>query len=354
MSGNSIGVLFRVTTFGESHGNALGCIVDGAPSGMKLSEKDLEKDLKRRRPGSSVYTSKRSEPDDVKILSGIFNGKTTGTPIGLLVYNKDQISEDYTKIKNVFRPGHADFCYYKKYGIHDYRGGGRSSARETVMRVAAGAIAKKYLKEKIGIVIRAYLSKVGKINLTLKDWDFVEKNPFFCPDQSKLKTLKYLFKSLKKEGNSIGSKVTVIANNVPLGLGEPVFNKLDADIAHAMMGINAVKGVEIGDGFNSVKLKGDKNLDELSKIGFLSNHSGGILGGISTGQPIIVHIGFKPTSSINIPVRTVNKNNSELKIKISGRHDPCLGIRAVPITEAMLAIIILDHFLRNRGKYNNF
>lgn len=353
MSGNSIGVLFRVTTFGESHGTALGCIIDGMPSGMDLSEKDLEKDLNRRRPGKSIYTTRRSEPDDVKILSGIFKGKTTGTPIGLLVRNKDNISKDYNSIKNIFRPGHADFCYYKKYGIYDYRGGGRSSARETVMRVAAGAIAKKYLKETIGIVIRAYLSKIGKMHLKLKDWNFVEKNPFFCPDRSKLKYLKYLFKSLRREGNSIGSQVTVIANNVPIGLGEPVFNKLDADIAHAMMGINAVKGVEIGDGFNSVELKGNENLDELNKIGFFSNHSGGILGGISTGQPIVVNVGFKPTSSINIPIKTIDKRNNELTVKISGRHDPCLGIRAVPITEAMLSIIILDHFLRNKGKYNN-
>lgn len=350
MAGNSIGLLFRLTTFGESHGKLLGCIIDGVPPGLELSEKDFQKDLIRRRPGKNCYVSSRVELDKVKILSGVFEGRTTGTPIGLYVKNNNYNSKEYLNIKNVFRPGHADFCYQRKYGVRDYRGGGRASARETVMRVAAGSIAKKYLKEKIGIVIRAYLSQIGNISFKLKKWSVVETNPFFCPDLSKIEELKSLFSALKKEGNSVGAKITVIAENVPIGLGEPVFSKLDADIAHAMMSINAVKGVEIGDGFNVVHLKGSENIDEIRKSGFLSNHSGGILGGISNGQNIIVHVAFKPTSSINIASRTITVDNNEVKTKIIGRHDPCVAIRAIPITESMLAIILLDHFLRNRGQ----
>ncbi|MFP3019421.1 MAG: chorismate synthase [Arsenophonus sp.] len=350
MVGNSIGQIFRVTTFGESHGLSLGCIVDGVPPGMALSEKDLQTDLDRRRPGTFRYISQRTELDHVKILSGIFNGITTGTPIGLLIENQDQRSQDYSKIRDIFRPGHADYTYQQKYGLRDHRGGGRYSARETAMRVASGAIAKKYLKEKLGITIRAYLSQVGNICCELKDWNLVEQNPFFCPDVTKLKDLNALLSSLKKEGNSIGSKVTVIAERVPPGLGEPVFDRLDADIAHAMMSINAVKGVEIGAGFKVVTLKGNENRDEITNNGFISNNAGGILGGISSSQPIIAHLALKPTSSIRIPGKTINQKGDEVKVITKGRHDPCIGIRAVPIAEAMMAIVLIDHFLRHRAQ----
>ncbi|KLN96855.1 chorismate synthase [Moellerella wisconsensis] len=350
MAGNSIGQLFRVTTFGESHGIALGCIVDGVPPGLALTEADLQGDLDRRRPGTSRYTTQRREPDQVKILSGVFEGVTTGTSIGLLIENTDQRSQDYSEIKDVFRPGHADYTYEQKYGLRDYRGGGRSSARETAMRVAAGAIAKKYLREKYGVEIRACLTQMGEVNCEIKDWSIVGENPFFCPDPSKLEDLDQLLRGLKKQGDSIGAKITVVAENVPAGLGEPVFDRLDADIAHAMMSINAVKGVEIGDGFGVISLKGSENRDEITAHGFTSNHAGGVLGGISSGQPIIAHIALKPTSSITVPGRTLNREGKEVDMITKGRHDPCVGIRAVPIAEAMLAIVLLDHLLRHRGQ----
>ena len=350
MAGNTIGQLFRVTTFGESHGLALGCIVDGVPPGIPLTEAALQQDLDRRRPGTSRYTTQRREPDQVKILSGVFEGVTTGTSIGLLIENTDQRSQDYSAIKDVFRPGHADYTYEQKYGLRDYRGGGRSSARETAMRVAAGAIAKKFLAAKFGIVIRGCLTQMGDIPLAIKDWDQVEQNPFFCPDPDKIDALDELMRGLKKEGDSIGAKVTVVASGVPAGLGEPVFDRLDADIAHALMSINAVKGVEIGDGFGVVNLKGSENRDEIYQTGFTSNHAGGILGGISSGQPIIAHIALKPTSSITVPGNTLNRQGEEVAMITKGRHDPCVGIRAVPIAEAMTAIVLLDHLLRHRGQ----
>ncbi|WP_439239572.1 chorismate synthase [Lonepinella sp. BR2919] len=358
MAGNSIGQLFQVTTFGESHGIALGCIVDGVPPNMALSEADIQPDLDRRKPGTSRYTTPRREDDEVQILSGVFEGKTTGTSIGLLIKNADQRSQDYGEIKNQFRPGHADFTYQRKYGIRDYRGGGRSSARETAMRVAAGAIAKKYLREQFGIEVRGYLSQIGDVQIDPKtvadiskiDWQQVNSNPFFCPDQSAVEKFEELIRSLKKEGNSIGAKLTVVAENVPVGLGEPVFDRLDADLAHALMSINAVKAVEIGDGFAVVNQKGTEHRDEMVPAGFLSNHAGGILGGISNGQPIIATIALKPTSSITIPGRTVNVNNEPVQLITKGRHDPCVGIRAVPIAEAMTAIVLLDHLLRFKAQ----
>ncbi|WP_340621144.1 chorismate synthase [Xenorhabdus siamensis] len=350
MAGNSIGQFFRITTFGESHGVALGCIVDGVPPGIAITEADLQIDLDRRRPGTSRYTTQRREPDQVRILSGVFEGVTTGTSIGLLIENTDQRSQDYRAIKDVFRPGHADYTYEQKYGVRDYRGGGRSSARETAMRVAAGAIAKKYLFEKYGIRIRACLTQMGNIHCELKDWALVEQNPFFCPDESKLTQLDELLRALRKEGDSIGAKVTVVAENVPAGLGEPVFDRLDADIAHALMSINAVKGVEIGDGFGVVNLRGSENRDEITSQGFISNHAGGILGGISSSQPIIAHIALKPTSSIMVSGKTINRQGEEVEMVTRGRHDPCVGIRAVPIAEAMMAIVLMDHLLRQRAQ----
>ncbi|QCI19680.1 MAG: chorismate synthase [Buchnera aphidicola (Brevicoryne brassicae)] len=350
MSGNTIGKIFCVTTFGESHGEALGCIVDGTPPGLKLSCEDLQYDLNRRRPGVSRYTTPRYELDKVHILSGIFNGITTGTSIGLIINNSDQRSKDYSDIKNLFRPGHADYTYEKKYGIRDYRGGGRSSARETAMRVAAGAIAKKYLQQKHGITIRAYLSAMGDINCSLKSWEEVEKNDFFCSDFEKIPELEKLIKHLKKTGDSVGAQVTIIAENIPIGLGEPVFDRLDADLAHALISINAAKGIEIGDGFLVVNQKGSEHRDEMTTQGFSSNHSGGILGGISNGQNIILKVAFKPTSSIRKIGNTINTNNEQVKITIKGRHDPCVGIRAVPITEAMVAIVLMDHLLRFRAQ----
>lgn len=350
MAGNSIGQLFRVTTFGESHGVALGCIIDGVPPGLAITETDLQKDLDRRRPGTSRYTTARREPDQVKILSGVFNGVTTGTSIGLLIENTDQRSQDYGAIKDVFRPGHADYTYEQKYGLRDYRGGGRSSARETAMRVAAGAIAKKYLQEKLGIQIRGCLTQMGPVACEIKDWSLVEENPFFCPDPSQLDALDELLRGLKKEGDSIGAKITVVAEHVPAGLGEPVFDRLDADLAHALMSINAVKGVEIGDGFGVIALKGSENRDEITRNGFTSNHAGGILGGISSSQPIIAHIALKPTSSITVSGKTLNRDGEEVEMVTKGRHDPCVGIRAVPIAEAMMAIVLMDHYLRHRGQ----
>jgi chorismate synthase len=350
MAGNSIGQHFRVTTFGESHGIALGCIVDGCPPGLEICEADLQVDLDRRRPGTSRYTTQRREPDEVKILSGVFEGKTTGTSIGLLIENTDQRSKDYSEIKDKFRPGHADYTYYQKYGIRDYRGGGRSSARETAMRVAAGAIAKKYLRQAFGIEIRAYLSQMGDVTIETVDWSEIENNPFFCPDVDKLAALDALIRELKKTGDSIGAKIQVVATRVPVGLGEPVFDRLDADIAHALMSINAVKGVEIGDGFAVVQQRGSQHRDTLSPQGFGSNHAGGILGGISSGQDIVANIALKPTSSITIPGDTMTKSGEQTQLVTKGRHDPCVGIRAVPIAEAMLAIVLMDHLLRHRGQ----
>ncbi|MCX8580409.1 chorismate synthase [Gilliamella sp. B3482] len=350
MAGNSIGKLFKVTTFGESHGIALGCIVDGVPPGLSLNESDMQHDLDRRRPGSSRYTTQRREADQVKILSGVFEGVTTGTSIGLLIENTDQRSQDYSKIKDIFRPSHADYTYQKKYGIRDYRGGGRSSARETAMRVAAGAIAKKYLHEKLGITIRGYLAQMGDIECQLKDWQQVDQNPFFCPDESKLQALDELLRKLKKEGDSIGAKVCIVAEHMPVGLGEPVFDKLDADLAHALMSINAVKGVEIGDGFATVNKRGSENRDEITPEGFLSNHAGGILGGISSGQTILASIALKPTPSIEIAGQSINVYGDSVEVSTHGRHDPCVGIRAVPIAEAMVAIVLMDHYLRHRAQ----
>ncbi|SFN15734.1 chorismate synthase [Candidatus Pantoea varia] len=350
MAGNSIGQFFRVTTFGESHGLALGCIVDGVPPGIPLTEADIQHDLDRRRPGTSRYTTQRREPDQVKILSGVFDGVTTGTSIGLLIENTDQRSQDYGAIKDLFRPGHADYTYEQKYGQRDYRGGGRSSARETAMRVAAGAIAKKYLQMKHGVVVRGYLSQIGDIACELKDWSIVEENPFFCPDADKLEALDELMRGLKKEGDSIGAKVTVMAENVPPGLGEPVFDRLDADLAHALMSINAVKGVEIGDGFAVVNQRGSQHRDEIRHDGFQSNHAGGILGGISSGQIISANVAMKPTSSITVPGKTITRDGEEVEMITKGRHDPCVGIRAVPIAEAMMAIVLMDHLLRQRAQ----
>ncbi|HHQ4623597.1 chorismate synthase [Aeromonas veronii] len=350
MAGNSFGQLFRVTTFGESHGLALGAVVDGCPPGLEISEADLQGDLDRRKPGTSRYTTPRREPDEVKILSGVFEGRTTGTSIGLLIENTDQRSKDYSDIKDLFRPGHADYTYHQKYGQRDYRGGGRSSARETAMRVAAGAIAKKYLKQVHGIEITGFLSQLGPIKAEAFDAVQIEQNPFFFPDAGKLEALDQYMRDLKKEGNSIGAKVQVIARNVPVGLGEPVFDRLDADIAHAMMGINAVKGVEIGDGFAVVEQKGSEHRDEMTPAGFASNHAGGILGGISSGQDIVVSMALKPTSSITVPGKTINTEGEAIEMITKGRHDPCVGIRAVPIAEAMLALVLMDHLLRHRAQ----
>ena len=350
MAGNSFGQLFRVTTFGESHGLALGAVVDGCPPGLEISEADLQIDLDRRKPGTSRYTTQRREADEVKILAGVFEGRTTGTSIGLLIENTDQRSKDYSEIKDLFRPGHADYTYHQKYGQRDYRGGGRSSARETAMRVAAGAIAKKYLKQMHGIEIVGFLSQLGPIKAEAFDASQIEQNPFFFPDAGKLEALDEYMRALKKEGNSIGAKVAVIARNVPVGLGEPVFDRLDADIAHAMMGINAVKGVEIGDGFAVVEQKGSEHRDEMTPAGFASNHAGGILGGISSGQDIVVSLGLKPTSSITVPGKTINTSGEATEMITKGRHDPCVGIRAVPIAEAMLALVLMDHLLRHRAQ----
>ncbi len=350
MSGNTIGKLFTVTTCGESHGPAYLCIVDGCPPGMALGEADLQRDLDRRKPGKSRHTTQRREADEVRILSGVFEGRTTGTPIGLMIENTDQRSQDYSKIMDRFRPGHADYTYQQKYGLRDYRGGGRASARETAMRVAAGAIAKKYLGERHGIIVRGYLSELGPVRVQHVDWNEIENNPFFCPDPQKLPELEAYMDALRRDGDSVGARVNVVATNVPVGLGEPVFGRLDADIASALMGINAVKGVEIGAGFASITQKGSEHRDEMTPAGFLSNHAGGILGGISTGQEIVASIVLKPTSSIRLSGRTVNLAGDPVEIVTTGRHDPCVGIRATPIAEAMLAIVLMDHVLRNRAQ----
>lgn len=350
MSGNTFGKLFTVTACGESHGPGYLCIVDGCPPGMTLNETDLQRDLDRRKPGQSRHVTQRRESDTVRIMSGVFEGKTTGTPIGLVIENEDQRSKDYSDIKDRFRPGHADYTYQQKYGFRDYRGGGRASARETCMRVAAGAIAKKYLLEKYGIVIRGYLSQLGSIALEHKDWDEVGNNPFFCADRDKVAELEAYMDGLRKEGNSVGARVNVVAENMPVGLGEPIFDRLDADIAKAMMSINAVKGVELGAGFDSVTHKGTEHRDEMTPEGFLGNNAGGVLGGISSGQDIVVSMALKPTSSIRLPGQTINVEGEPAEVVTTGRHDPCVGIRATPIAEAMLAIVLMDHVLRHRGQ----
>ena len=350
MSGNTFGKLFTLTTSGESHGSGYLGIIDGCPPGMALSETDLQIDLDRRKPAKSRHVTQRKESDKVKITSGVFEGITTGTPIGLIIENEDQKSKDYSDIKDMFRPGHADYTYQQKYGIRDYRGGGRASARETCMRVAAGAIAKKYLKEKFGIIIRGYLSQLGPIKIEHKSWDEVENNVFFCPDPSRISELDDYMDALRKEGESVGARIDIHAESVPVGLGEPIFDRLDADIAKGMMSINAVKGVEIGVGFGCVEHKGTVHRDEITPEGFEGNNSGGVLGGISSGQDILVSIALKPTSSIRLPGNTVDKSGQATEVATKGRHDPCVGIRATPIAEAMLALVLMDHVLRHRGQ----
>lgn len=349
MSGNTFGKLFTVTTFGESHGAALGAIVDGCPPGLPLSEEDLQRDLDRRRPGSSRHTTQRQEPDQVRILSGVFEGKTTGCSIGLLIENTDQRSKDYSKIKDQFRPAHADYTYHHKYGHRDYRGGGRSSARETAMRVAAGAIAKQFLAAQ-GVAIRGYMSQLGPIKIDFKTWESVDQNAFFSPDPDKVPELEAYMDQLRRDQDSVGAEITVVAEGVPVGLGEPVFDRLDAELAHGLMSINAVKGVEIGAGFASVAQRGSEHRDEMTPDGFLSNHAGGVLGGISSGQPIIARLALKPTSSITTPGRSIDVHGEPVEIVTKGRHDPCVGIRATPIAEAMMAITLVDHWLRHRGQ----
>ncbi len=350
MSGNTIGKLFTVTTFGESHGPAMGCIVDGCPPGLPLGEADVQADVDRRRTGTSQFVSQRRETDQVRILSGVFEGRTTGTPIGVLIENTDARSRDYEKIKDRFRPGHADYTYQQKYGTRDYRGGGRSSARETVMRVAAGAIARKYLAHRLGVRIYGYVSQVGALRLDPVNPAFAYENPFFCPDPARIAELEALIWTLRSAGDSIGARITVIASGVPPGLGEPVFDRLDADIAYAMMSINAVKAVEIGAGTRATEQKGTEHRDELTPSGFTSNHAGGVLGGISSGQDIITHVSLKPTSSIQVPGKTVDIAGNAAEIVTTGRHDPCVGLRAVPIAEAMLALVLTDHYLRHRAQ----
>jgi chorismate synthase len=350
MSGNTFGTLFTVTSFGESHGAAIGCVVDGCPPGLALCEADIQHDLDRRKPGTSRHVTQRRESDTVEILSGVFEGKTTGTPIALLIRNEDQRSKDYGNIHETFRPGHADYTYTQKYGFRDHRGGGRSSARETAVRVAAGAVAKKWLAERYGVVIRGYLSQLGDIQMPFVSWDGVNDNPFFSADPSVVPALEDYMDALRKSGDSIGAKLTVVAENVPVGWGEPVYDRLDAEIAYALMGINAAKGVEIGDGFACVTQKGSEHGDEMTPQGFLSNHAGGILGGISTGQQIVAHLAIKPTSSIRIPRHSINRQGEPVMVETHGRHDPCVGIRATPIAEAMLALVLIDHALRHRAQ----
>ncbi|MGM0913943.1 MAG: chorismate synthase [Pseudomonadota bacterium] len=349
MSGNTFGKLFTVTTFGESHGPALGAIVDGCPPGLPISEEDLQHDLDRRRPGTSRHTTQRREPDRVRILSGVFEGVTTGTSIGLLIENTDQRSKDYSKIKDQFRPAHADYSYHHKYGIRDYRGGGRSSARETAMRVAAGAIAKKYLAAR-GVMVRGYMSQLGPIEIAFKSWEAVDANPFFCPDPDRVEELEAYMDQLRRDQDSVGARISVVAEGVPPGLGEPVFDRLDAELAHGLMSINAVKGVEIGDGFAAVASRGSEHRDEMTPEGFLSNHAGGVLGGISSGQAIIAHLALKPTSSITTPGRSIDVHGNPVEVVTRGRHDPCVGIRATPIAEAMMALTLMDHLLRHRAQ----
>lgn len=350
MSGNSFGHIFVVTSFGESHGRAIGCVVDGCPPGLPLTEADIQVDLDRRRPGRSRHTTQRDEPDQVQILSGVFEGLTTGTPIGLLIENKDQRSTDYGDIKDKFRPGHADYTYQQKYGIRDYRGGGRSSARETAMRVAAGAIARKYLLTRLGIEVRGYLSQLGPIELDLVDLDAVNDNAFFCADPSRIAELEAFMDALRADGDSIGARISVLASNIPPGLGEPVFDKLEADIAHGLMSINAVKGVELGAGFRAVTQRGSEHRDEITEAGFSKNDAGGTLGGISSGQDLLASIALKPTSSISVPGKTIDMSGAATEIVTRGRHDPCVGLRATPIAEAMVALVLMDHYLRHRAQ----
>jgi len=350
MSGNSFGTLYCVSSFGESHGPAYGGVVDGCPPGLELSESDIQRELDRRKPGSSRHVTQRREPDKVEILSGVFEGRTTGTAIGFLVRNEDQRPKDYAAIAQKFRPGHADYTYYQKYGVRDPRGGGRASARETVVRVAAGAIAKKYLKERYGVVVRGYLAQLGPNPIAFKHWNEVDRNPFFAPDAGIVEQLEKFMDALRESGDSCGARVNVVASGVPVGWGEPVYGRLDADIAAAMMGINAVKGVEIGAGFAAVAQKGSEHGDEMTPQGFLSNNNGGVLGGISTGQDIAVSIALKPTSSIRLPRRTIDTLGRPASIETTGRHDPCVGIRATPIAEAMLACVLMDHALRHRAQ----
>jgi chorismate synthase len=350
MSGNTFGRLFCVTSCGESHGPALACIVDGCPPGLALSEADIQPDLDRRRPGRSRHVSQRREPDEVRILSGVFEGNTTGTPIGLLIENRDARERDYDALRDRFRPGHADYTYQQKYGMRDHRGSGRASARETAMRVAAGAIARKYLRERLGVEIRGYLAQLGPLVLDPLAVEQVDSNPFFCPDPARVGELEQFMDALRKSGDSVGARVTVVARGVPPGLGEPVFDKLDADIAHAMMGINAVKGVEIGAGFASVAQRGTEHRDPLTPGGFASNHAGGVLGGISTGQALVVSLALKPTSSLRLPVASIDVDGRAVEVVTTGRHDPCVGLRATPIAEAMLALVLMDHYLRQRAQ----
>ncbi len=347
MPGNSFGHLFRLTSFGESHGPALGGVVDGCPPGLTLSAEDIQQELDRRRPGQSRYTSQRRETDEVEILSGVFEGKTTGTPIGLLIRNTDQRSKDYDELKDKFRPGHADYTYWIKYGRRDHRGGGRASARETALRVAAGAIARKYLREQLGVRIRACLETMGDIRLTRKDWSAVEANPFFSPDPERVTELEESISRLRREGDSVGAQIYVEALGVPPGLGEPVFDRLEADWSKALMGINAVKGVAIGAGFEVVHQRGSEHGDEMDATGFLSNEAGGVLGGISSGQALIARVAVKPTSSIRKPRRSLDTAGHETTVTTKGRHDPCVGIRAVPIVEAMTVLTVMDHYLRD-------
>ncbi len=350
MAGNSFGTLFCVTSFGESHGAAYGGVVDGCPPGIALTEADIQQELDRRKPGTSRHVTQRQESDRVEILSGVFEGRTTGTSIGLLIRNEDQRSKDYSNIANTFRPGHADYTYWQKYGVRDYRGGGRASARETTIRVAAGAIAKKWLRERYGVQVRGYLAELGPHKVAFKSWDAVPQNPFFVADLDAVPALEAAMDALRRDGDSVGARINVVASGVPVGWGEPVYGRLDADIAAAMMGVNAVKGVEIGAGFASIAQRGSEHGDELTPDGFLSNHAGGVLGGISTGQDVLVSIALKPTSSIRIPRRSIDVRGAETTVSTSGRHDPCVGIRATPIAEAMLACVLMDHALRHRAQ----
>ncbi|NLY34681.1 MAG: chorismate synthase [Alcaligenaceae bacterium] len=349
MSGNTLGKIFTVSNFGESHGPAIGCVIDGCPAGLELSAEDIQLELDRRRPGTSRHVTQRQEPDQVEILSGVYEGKTTGTPIGLLIRNQDQRSKDYSAISDTFRPGHADVTYWKKYGIRDPRGGGRSSARLTAPTVAAGAVAKKWLKQEFGTLIRGYMSQLGPIEIPFDSWDHVANNPFFAANQSLVPELESYMDELRRDGDSIGARIEVVAQNLPAGWGEPIYDRLDADIAHAMMGLNAVKGVSIGAGFESVVQRGSEHGDELTPDGYLSNHAGGILGGISTGQDITVSLAIKPTSSIRIERKSLNKAGEPVMVQTLGRHDPCVGIRATPIAEALLALVLIDHALRQRA-----
>jgi chorismate synthase len=350
MSGNTFGRSFCVTSFGESHGPAIGCVVDGCPPGLELSEADLQPDLDRRKPGTSKYVTQRKEDDAVRILSGVFEGRTTGTPIALLIENQDQRSYDYDKIKQTFRPNHADYAYVQKYGVRDHRGGGRSSARETAVRVAAGGIAKKWLRQKFGIQIRGYVAQVGPIELALEDWSAVDTNPFFCADPARVPEVDAWIAGVRSAGDSVGARVCVVASGMPTGLGEPVFDRLDADLAHGLMSINAVKAVEIGDGVRAAGMRGTEHRDEMRPEGFLSNHSGGIAGGISTGQDLVCAIAIKPTSSITTPGKSIDETGAAVDMRTTGRHDPCVGIRAVPIAEAMVALVLMDHALRQRAQ----